>query len=87
MSTLENSEASATIEKTSFFDRWKALNEFDGWLIGNDGAGKKPYFVYRRNEGARDEYHVDQRGNAIRYTSEGALTKAEKLNITKPRAT
>lgn len=86
MSTHSKTEASATAEKPSFFDRWKALNEFDGWLIGNDGAGKKPYFVYRRNEGARDEYHVDQRGNAIRYTRDGALAKAEKLNITKPRS-
>lgn len=67
---------------TGTLERIAALNKsraVDVWQIANNGAAKRRWFVYRETP-TGDEYHSSKNGELIRYTFEGALAKAEKLN-------
>jgi len=57
---------------------------WEPWTIGNDGAGRRPYFVYRHgvdSDGRSLSEHLWHKGGGvIRYTRAGAEKKARELN-------
>jgi hypothetical protein len=60
------------------------LTEWGPWITGNNGSGQRNWFVLRyqdaSNHNSRAEYHVNAKGDAIKYTMAGADKKAHELN-------
>ena len=61
-----------------------ASTEWGPWITGSNGSGQRNWFVLRyqdaSNHNSRAEYHVNAKGDAIKYTMAGAEKKAYELN-------
>lgn len=71
--------STATLEREALTD-----TGWEPWTTGNDGAGERRYFVFRRGKDGdgrnRSAYHCNKKGDAIKYTMAGAEKKARELN-------
>jgi hypothetical protein len=70
---------------TTASERFAALNKATAanpklWNIANNGSGQRIWFLRRHTDTPWPDYHKNKRGELIRYSFEGALTKAEQLN-------
>lgn len=73
--------STVTLERASAPE---AATEWGPWITGNNGSGQRNWFVLRyeddSNHNSRAEYHVNAKGDAIRYAMAGAEKKAHELN-------
>lgn len=58
--------------------------EWGPWIVGSNGGGQRNCFVLRHQDASDHnssaEYHVNGKGDAIKYTMAGAEKKARELN-------
>lgn len=74
---------------TATLERATPVIEWAEWTIGNNGIGERRYFVLRHElettaaaagRHPATQWHVNAKGDAIKYTQAGAEKKARELN-------
>jgi hypothetical protein len=73
--------STATLERVALTEE---AASWGPWIIGSNGGGQRNCFVLRYrdtdNHNSPAEYHVNAKGDAIKYTMAGAEKKAHELN-------